>query len=179
MARSLLITGLCALLLTACSTIATDHDFDEQADFSAYRSFQWIPASAETVADPLEISQLQDRRIRAAIERELAGKGITAVAGSPNLIVAYSTRTSQKTEVYDRGYGGYGYRGYHGSYMRPTSIDVYQYEEGTLIVDLIDAEKKQLVWRGKATGVVGNYENSEKQINEAVQKLFLNYPPKK
>jgi hypothetical protein len=119
-----------------------------------------------------------DRRIRAAIERELAGKGIQATSGTPDLIVAYSTRTQQRTQVYDSGYAGYGYWGWRGSYWRPSTIDVYQYEEGTLIVDLIDAARKRLVWRGKAVAVVGDYAGSEQRINEAVQKLFESYPPK-
>ena len=178
MLRSLILAGSLIVLLTACSSISTDHDFDDQADFSKYVSYAWIPASAERIADPVEHSQLQDRRIRAAVERELAGKGITAAAGSPDLIVAYSTKTTEKTEVFDGGYNSYGYRGYRGNYWRPSSMNVYQYEEGTLIVDLIDAEKKQLVWRGKAVGIVGEYKDSEEQINKAVQKLFLNYPPR-
>ncbi len=179
MLRTLLLSGSLLVLLTACSSISTDHDFDAEADFSKYRSFAWIPSAAERIANPVEHSQLQDRRIRAAVERELAGKGITATAGNPDLIVAYSTRTTEKTEVFDNGFNSYGYRGYRGSYWRPSTMNVYQYEEGTLIVDLIDAEKKQLVWRGKAVGIVGEYKESEKQINEAVQKLFLAYPPEK
>ncbi len=179
MIRSLLTAGLCAVLLAACSSISTDHDFDDQADFSKYGSFQWLPASAERITDSVQFSQLLDRRVRNAVERELAGKGIRPTSDQPDLIVAYSTKTTQKTEVVDSGYAGYGYYGWRGSYWRPSSIDVYQYEEGTLIVDLIDAARKRLVWRGKAVGVVGDYADSEKQINEAVRKLFLNYPPEK
>jgi hypothetical protein len=178
MTRSLLVTGLFALLLTGCSSVSTDYDFDATADFSKYRSFQWIPASAERVANPAELSQLQDRRIRDAVQKNLAEKGISPAAANPDLIVAYSTRIDPKTEVIDDGYHGYGYWGYRGSYYRPSSMQVYQYEEGTLIVDLIDARRKQLVWRGKAVGIVGDYADSENRINEAVQQLFTHYPPK-
>lgn len=181
MNRSLLLAGLCTVLLTACSSIATDYDFDDQADFSKYRTFQWAPASAKTAADPMQFSEIQDRRIRDAVELALGGDGITLAASNPDLLVAYSTRTNQKTQVVDSGYNayGYGYRGWRGDYWRPSTIDVYQYQEGTLIVDLIDAKAKRLVWRGKATGVVGDYADADKLINEAVTEMFVNYPPKK
>ena len=54
----------------------------------------------------------------------------------------------------------------------------YGSDEG-VVIDLIDAQKKQLVWRGKAVGIVGDYADSENRINEAVKKLFQHYPPPK
>ncbi|NIR68637.1 DUF4136 domain-containing protein, partial [candidate division KSB1 bacterium] len=44
----------------------------------------------------------------------------------------------------------------------------HRYKEGTLILDIVDPQLKQLVWRGWAVGVVGNVEESEKRINESV-----------
>jgi hypothetical protein len=38
--------------------------------------------------------------------------------------------------------------------LRPRSVDVNQYTEGTLIVDMVEAASKQLVWRGTATGTI-------------------------
>ena len=179
MARSLIGFGCCVLLLASCSSVSTDYDFDDQVDFSMYRSYQWVPSDSESTPNSVEYSQLIDRRIRAAVEQNLAAEGLTPASTAPNLLVAYSTRTDRKTEVLDNGYYGYGYRGWRGSYWRPSTMQVYQYEEGTLVIDLIDAQKKQLVWRGKAVGIVGDYADSENRINEAVKKLFQHYPPPK
>jgi hypothetical protein len=53
---------------------------------------------------------------------------------------------------------------------------------GTLIVDLIDAQKKEMVWRGTATKTLdpsASPEEKQAHLNEAVQKMLENYPPKK
>ena len=45
------------------------------------------------------------------------------------------------------------------------------------MVDLIDSAGNQLVWRGKAIGVVGDYDSQEARIREAVMEMFKKYPP--
>ena len=52
---------------------------------------------------------------------------------------------------------------------------------GTLVVDIADAKKGQLAWRGmgvKEVETQANPEKRDKSINEAVKKIFKNYPPK-
>ena len=59
---------------------------------------------------------------------------------------------------------------------------VQQIPVGTLIVDLVDANQKELVWRGTATKTLdpgSSPEEKQKHLDEAVQKMFGNYPPKK
>ena len=51
--------------------------------------------------------------------------------------------------------------------------------EGTLIVDIIDADSNELIWRGTATGTVerGSDKASEK-IHGAVYKIMTKFPPR-
>ena len=52
---------------------------------------------------------------------------------------------------------------------------------GTLVVDLADAKKGQLAWRGmgvKEVKTQADPEKRDKSINEALKKIFKNYPPK-
>jgi len=57
-----------------------------------------------------------------------------------------------------------------------TSVD-YDRSIGTLIVDLVDTERKDLVWRGKATDTIGSdSEAREQQLREAVSKMFEGFP---
>jgi hypothetical protein len=52
---------------------------------------------------------------------------------------------------------------------------------GTLVIDMADAKKNQLAWRGMATKEVktqASPEKRDKSINEAVKKVFKNFPPK-
>ena len=59
---------------------------------------------------------------------------------------------------------------------------VYEYDEGTLILDIVNPQNKQLMWRGSATDEVNFKSNPEKdqsKINQAVQELLAHFPPKK
>ena len=52
---------------------------------------------------------------------------------------------------------------------------------GTLVIDIADAKKGQLAWRGmgvKEVNTQANPEKRDKSINEAAKKIFKNYPPK-
>jgi uncharacterized protein DUF4136 len=82
---------------------------------------------------------------------------------------------------YGGGYGpyGYGWGGGWGGGM--TSTQVRNILIGTLVIDVADAKAKQMAWRGMATKEVSNQtkpEKRDKNISEAVKKIFKNYPPK-
>ena len=62
-------------------------------------------------------------------------------------------------------------------------IDVYQYTQGTLVIDIVDAKTKTLVWRGSATGTVDGQQRSpeemQQRVNNVVAQIMANFPPKK
>jgi len=170
---------LCAALVVVfagCSTFSVDSDFDESADFASYRSFDWAPTEGMRVAKGY--TELTDRRLRNALTEALAAKGIRHSSTKPDLLVAYQTGVQERTEYRDTGWGlSHGGRGYAVGVNR-SNIEERRYLEGTLMVDLIDADRNSLAWRGRATGVVGDYENQESRIREAVELIFERYPPK-
>jgi hypothetical protein len=59
--------------------------------------------------------------------------------------------------------------------------DVYQYEEGTLLVDFFQLKDQKLLWRGKAEGALDDNPNHQKKldnINETIAQMLENFPPK-
>lgn len=173
--KTLVLTAAAAALLAACSTISVDTDYDKTADFSQFQTFDWAPPAAMRIAG--EYNQLTDQRIRAALTDALSAKGIEQAPGNPQLLVAFHTGVRERTEVFNTGWGG-GYSGYgYWPGYGHSNIETRNYTEGTLMVDLIDAGEKRLVWRGKAVGVVGDYESQESRIREAVMEMFKKYPP--
>jgi Domain of unknown function (DUF4136) len=60
-------------------------------------------------------------------------------------------------------------------------VDVYQYREGTLIIDLMDAKNNNLIWRGWGTSVLNSndIDLTEAEISEAVYKILKEFPPTK
>lgn len=157
-------------LLFACSSISTDYDYDTSYDFSKLKSYRWADIASKSDASPLVI-----QRVGAAVEGQLKAKGYMAAEGAPDFLVATHVGRQTRIQVADWGYG-YGPRtGWHGG-----GVDLYTYEEGSLVVDIVDARTKELEWRGTATAVVdpgATPEERTERINEAVAKMFEDFPP--
>jgi hypothetical protein len=170
------------LVAAGCSSISVHQDFDTQADFGAYRTYQWLqqPTTAVGSAGAAQrTNTLLDKRIRTAVDAQLAAKGMTLVEDNADALVVYHTGLDRKIEVQDWGYTypRYPYGGWYGG-----QVDVYEYHEGTLIVDIIDNARDQLIWRGTATKVIDETASPEKReanLNEVVARLFAKYPPKR
>lgn len=170
------------LALAGCSSISVNHDYDTHADFTAYRTFAWMELSQDMPANAQQAEQssdLLDRRIRGAVEGEMAHRGMAQVTGvEADVLVVYHLGTQEKVQVSDWGYSyGHYYGGYGGR-----NIDVYQYTEGTLIIDIVDARTHDLVWRGSGTKTIDRSQKSPEQlqanIDEAVGRIMQSYPPK-
>ena len=169
-------------LLAGCSSYEYKYDYDMDNDFSAYKTYAWIPmsinAGGTSAEQAVRSNTLLDKRIREAVETQLAAKGFTKVEDNPDVLIVYHTGTQNQVDVTN---WGYTYAGRYGGWGGQ-NIDVYSYTEGTLIVDLVSAGDKQLVWRGSATGVVEPGAPPEKvqaRLNEVVAGIFSNYPPVK
>jgi len=148
------------------------YDFDKSVNFNAYRSYGWVPG--RQVGDALV-----DQRIVAAIDAQLAAKGLVKVdrAGA-DLKVAYHAAFDRDLQIngFGSGWGGYRFGGYRSGTARTEQILV-----GTLVVDLVDAATNTIVWRGVATKDIDlNAKPSKRDANitKTAAKLFKNYPPK-
>ena len=175
-----------AVLLAACSGIQVASDYDPNADFSALHTYAWLsrPQSEPGAADPE--APFVNQRIVAALERELAAKGYEKIEqGQPDFYVGYHVAVEQKmtTQMMDTSYG---YPTGPGWYYRPTPYTsrsyTYEYEEGTLAVDIADGANKVLVWRGTAQAELRKKfdpDKAEQRINEAVKRILEQFPPQK
>lgn len=170
--KNLVIGSLClgfALVFFGCSPISVRTDYDHEVDFRKYQTFKWMPYPEKRKKRGVSPNSLLDRRIRRAVERELEAKGYKLVGSGPaDALLAYNVVVEKHVDVDHYGYG-YGYWG-RRTYVR-------RYKEGTIIIDVVDPELKQLVWRGAAQGLVGHPEGNEERINEAMFKVFEKYPP--
>jgi len=162
------------LMLTSCSSVRVASDYDKVADFNSYKTFAFY----KTGIDKAEISDLDKRRILRAIEVELTAKGFTK-SENPDLLVSIFTKSREKINVYNNGgFGPYGYGWgwspwYWGNYNQVSTST-----EGSLYIDLIDANKKELVWQGIGRGYIGqNMQQKEERIKEFVMKIMEKYPP--
>ncbi|GGG56256.1 hypothetical protein GCM10010976_28870 [Bizionia arctica] len=165
---------LIAVMLSSCTSVKVASDYDKGADFATYKTFAFYKPGI----DKAEINDIDKRRILRAIESELLAKGFTK-SETPDLLVSMFTKSREQVNVYNNnGFGPYGYGWgwspyYYGNYNTVTTST-----EGVLYIDLIDANKKELVWQGVGTGYLSqNNTKKEERIQEFVTSIFELYPP--
>ncbi|WP_040281167.1 DUF4136 domain-containing protein [Psychroserpens damuponensis] len=164
------------VIITSCSSIKVAADYDKEAKFDDFKTFAFF----KTGIDKAEINDLDKRRILRAVETELLAKGFTK-SENPDLLVSIFTKSRERVNVYNNGYGNFGYGwGWNPWYWNNfNNTSVTTRTEGTLYIDLIDANKKELIWQGMGTGILSsrNIEKKEAKISEFVSEIMLEYPP--
>jgi hypothetical protein len=170
-------------LLAACATAKVDAQFDPKTDFKTYRTYAWNPTpagpeQAEAIRFP-EAAAL----VRQAVDRQLVARGLQPAAPeAADLLVAAHGQGKDRFEMTSYGYktsmGPYGYSGPLTGTPTATAVQGKVYTEGTLILDLVDAKTKELVWRGTASDTVTDPERLKVVVDGAVKKLLAEYPPR-
>lgn len=159
-------------VLSGCSNMTVRTDFDPDIDFSKYKTYSWMKQDIRSEKSPIYNNSLVDKRIRLAVDEELLNMGYVELdEGQPDFFVAYYVGVNDKLRVTN-----YGYR-YWGSRHRVRDFQVYHYKEGTLIIDIVDPQLSQLIWRGWATQVMDSISPTEDQIKKAVDSIMAQFPP--
>lgn len=177
--------GITALLLTGCSGISVNHDYDTDADFSQLKTWQWA-ASNTGSNHPLTNSDLVDERVRNSVSSALAAKGLNPVNDAPDLLVDYQIVLEQPAPVAQEprisigmgassggsSYGGVGFRFGDSGQSSPHEI---------LIIDMKNPATGKLLWRGSSRRIMKS-DNSpteaSERMNETVNAILAEFPPK-
>jgi hypothetical protein len=140
-------------------------------NFSQFHTYKWV-----TVQGAQYPNQITDQEIKDAVNSQLSAKGLTlTTADNADLYVAYQVSLSQQQQWNAYGMGG-GYR-WGGGMATATSSTI---NVGTLVLDMYDPSKKQLVWTGRATKTLNpsnNQQKNQERLNKAMAKLLKNFPP--
>jgi len=172
--KTLLLTSL--IILSSCSSVKVATDYDAKVDFNKYKTFAFYKKGI----DQAEISDLDKKRILRAIEAELVAKGFSK-SENPDMLVSIFTKSRERVNVNQSNFGygfGWGWNPWMWGGMN-NNVNVSQYTEGTLFVDFIDKEKKELVWQGLGTGAlrIQNREKKEIRIKQFVKEIVSRFPP--
>ncbi|APG60351.1 DUF4136 domain-containing protein [Christiangramia salexigens] len=165
---------LFAVLLTSCSSVKVASDYDREANFNDYKSYAFFKPGI----DKADISDLDKKRILRAIEAEMQKKGFIK-SENPDLLVSIFTKTNENINIYQNNYPHWGYGwGWSPWYWGSGFNTVNRTSEGTLYIDLIDSEDKELVWQGMGTAALASEVNKKQErINEIVARIMEKYPP--
>jgi hypothetical protein len=181
--KKLLRRSMLLLLLGTTAALAQDvrYNFDKSADFSKYKTYQFVQ-----IKGAVQVNDLVDKQIKTALEAQLSQKGLTKVDGdNADLYIGYQTAIGQEKEFtsYNSGWGygpGWGRGGWYGPSSSMTTGQTSTIYTGQIAIDMYDSAQKDLVWRGvvsKTIDTKAKPDKQEKNLNKALTKLFKKYPP--
>jgi len=174
-------TFLAAFLLMAACAYGQDvhYNYDRNANFGAYKTYQWVEIPGGTVPD-----QLIDEAIKRAADEQLEQRGLKKVETNADLYIGYQVviNLEKSVSLWGTGgdwgsWGGWGPWGGGGTVRGQTST----VPVGILLIDVYDVGRRQLVWRGDAMKTIELKEDPDKNyknLQKLMTKLFKNYPPK-
>ena len=187
--RKLFFLLVAGVVLSSCSGIKVVSDLDKTVDFTQYKSleyFGWTDNSDQI------LNRFDKERIETAFGNEFRNRGMkTAEEGQGDVIVSLYIVTEQKTQTTAHtssmggmgGMGGYGgYYGYGPGYgwgggHSTTTYNEYDYVDGTLIISVYDAEKKELVWEAVGKGTINeNPQKREANTAKTAAYMMKDYP---
>ena len=176
--------GMGLILAAGCAGQQVTTDYSPATSFSQFKTFALVSSPDTTAAQ-----QLLDQRVRNAVQAQLTTKGL-ALADRQNadLYVGYGMvdKTHRQVYTYNDGWGwggGWGWRYWRYGVAWPMTVQrqIETYTDGTVVVNLVDAKTKQVVWEGEVPDVVNlpvdNPVRATKEVDAAVTKLFTKYPP--
>lgn len=157
----------------------TDWQFRRDVAYDGWTTYAWGPAQQQPEGHPLAEGGAVDRKIREAVEAELANKGFRPIdtqadadAGTPDFRIVYRTTITER--------------------MRETNVlsnhapdvswpvgttRVRGYSEGTLLIEI--AAGDEVVWSGWASDVAKRPRKLEGKAEKAVRKILSRFPPKR
>ncbi len=167
---------LALALLTGCAWAPTiGSDYDTTVNFSPLRTWAWAPQPVGKVE-----ASLYDSRIRRAAEAALTEGGFQRVEPeTADFLVTYRVQIVQQQDivVWDDSGPGYHWR----RNWRPANVSVHNYKMGSCIIDVVDAESGNIVWRGWAEAELRDSTSAElrdQRINQAVRETLARFPPR-
>jgi len=174
---ALLIAATIALAVSCKPAVKIQSDYDRNANFSAYKTF-----SLYYLVTSKTINELNEERIWNAIRTEMISKGYIENNRHPDLVVnavsllknkKYLSASSHASVV--RPYGYWTAVPVSGS--RQTSVQVNNYKDGSLLIEVTDTKTQKLLWEGTATAeLTRRPDDPDKAIRETVKKVLARFP---
>lgn len=180
MTRIMILGALVALSPSFARTVRVD--FDRATHFSSYKTYSWVADSEDQSSQTLFPNQLMEQRIIGFIDEALACRGLKRVNKGGDLQVSYHMIVTEQPQFVTFGpapgwaWGwGWGWAAWSDGYSTTTVEPFY---EGTLVVNMVDAKRNQLVFQGTSTqSVSSRASRNTERLARAVNRIMARYPP--
>ncbi|KEQ16723.1 DUF4136 domain-containing protein [Endozoicomonas numazuensis] len=181
-----LLIVIIAVAVTGCSSQRLDWDYNNTPaatqSMKDWKTYAWLNKPGENnKVEGYHIDGLMDMRIRAAITRDLQARGYREVTAGdhPDFLVNYLTTTRTRREL-DQITTSMGYGWGAWGMGATTETRVRDYQEGSLIIDVVNPKNHELEWRGRSTSRVvrsATPEDRTEKVNTAVKGILDGFPP--
>jgi len=180
--RLFTLCAVCVALAQSGKTQSVKIDFDRNFDFSKVHRYRWR-------THPIfeKHPELRDRYstsiqlVMSAANKQLMKKGYQPVGDAPDVFLTFFVSAKDVTNTYTDMINPHGiWYGWYGWYVPPvwTVTRTEQYLEGTLLMDLVNPQAMQLIWRASATDTIRDFRTRDKNVDAAVKKIIGKFPPK-
>ncbi len=162
--RSLAAPAALVLALTACASVDVRTVTNPGANLTALHTFAVMPQPDQRLPaaqsnDPMLVNSISNRALRADLVKAFENRGY-ALSDKPDFTVAYYASTKEGPGFYDRG-----------------SPAVTEYTQGTVIVDVVDPNTRELLWRGQGVAAVSDDEAKyEQDLWKTVTAILEKFP---
>ncbi len=148
-----------------------------------YRTYGWNKLEATKAAHPLYSSVELNQVLMREIDENLAEKGFRRNISTPDFLVDFHIYVEeQKFQNLVCGAGFYRGERYLPDLSQRTyceSPEIVNYDDGTLIIDIVDAQTGQLVWRGTAGEIIDNPAYATEVFRKKVKRILRKFPVQK
>ena len=166
------LAAFAALVVSGCAPITVTSFTGRNTDPSQYRTYAWDDVDVRVAGDPrLDSNPVFHEAVRGAIERHLARRGYEQTAVEADLLVRYRTTAFQRIDVTPT----------ESASAACSDCTTHVYDAGSLVIDLIEARTRTLVWHGIAEAAIGGaiYDQAdmEERIERIVSRTLATLPP--
>lgn len=186
--KFLTVAALSGLLLAGCASVA-HVEKDDSANFGSYHSYTWVEArNSKNDSAKESVSDLTERRIKDAVNAELAKSGWRESKHRPDVLISYDVAVERGVKedanpVYSQPFTRYIYNPYRRRWFSiyyPSEFMGYDrnqrsVREGTVTISVIDAKTEKTVWQGWTTDEVNSRNLTSKEIQNAVKSIFKKF----
>lgn len=167
---------LMALVLSGCASNVM-LDYNARAEFDSYQSWAFASQGQESGQ---EIVSLDGTRVRAAVDREFESRNMSQVErDEADLLVTWQIVEEERLER--QGFGlGLGFGSGNFGWGISSAPPVREVEEGKLVIELVDTNTSEVVWRAASRRYLNESQSPEtrrKLIDDVVAEMFTRYPP--
>ena len=180
------------IALIGCSPrVAVDKT--QAINFQQYQTYAWMQSDVKGGQNPLYYNQLATQRVEQTVDKVLSQRGLDSTDHKPDLLIGYHFFVEDKTHLVANnptpvygpyyGWGRWGYRNWGPSWWSwNTWGPMYsqeKYEAGTVVIDMVDADTKQLIWRGSIQNAIMDPTRISAQIQRDVQRIINHFPQRR